>query len=71
MFKKVAVTRVMERSIYHNCPLMVFYETSCLRGLKHIVTFHLKMKLYISSNPYPLIMHPKMSEKRVKEVNGG
>jgi hypothetical protein len=34
---KVATTRVMERSIYHNYPLLVFWEPSCLRELETIM----------------------------------
>jgi len=34
---KVATTKVMERPIYHNYPLLVFWEPSCLRELETIM----------------------------------
>lgn len=36
---KVATTRVMERPIYHNYPLLVFYEPSSLKELQAVVKY--------------------------------
>ena len=34
---KVATTKVMERPIYHNYPLLVFWEPSCLREIEAVM----------------------------------
>ncbi|MEM4177104.1 MAG: hypothetical protein QXS29_06040 [Nitrososphaeria archaeon] len=59
LIKKVAETRVMERSIYHNYPLMVFYEPSCFRELEHIVRLSRKRAEVILTRkrePIPQVM---------------
>jgi hypothetical protein len=49
---KVATTRVMERSIYHNYPLLVFWEPSCLREPETIMKLERAKAEMISRGGY-------------------